>query len=56
LDNNELSDNSARINAYLEKLGYRKYFIDNHGNLSDIEVNTERRNYIFTTNALLSTK
>lgn len=42
--------NSKKINSYLEDLGYNKYFIGNHGDISKKETHPKRKNYLFTTN------
>jgi len=55
-DDYELFDNSEKVHAYLKKLGYRKYCIDDNGNLSNTEVNKKRKNYIFTIKTFASTK
>jgi len=52
LKEEESDNNSKRIHDLLNKLGYRKYFIDDKGNLSENETNSKRFNYIFTTKPL----
>lgn len=42
------SDNNEKINDFLESVGYKKWFIDDVGNLSETPVNSKRDNYIFT--------
>ncbi|RUA12880.1 MAG: hypothetical protein DSY82_00085 [Flavobacteriia bacterium] len=47
----EINNNQKKkqeILQFLKQLGYKRYFIDDHGNLSHIEKNHNRYNYIFT--------
>jgi len=48
LNNEESTEYEEKIFNYLNNLGYKKYFIDDKGNLSDRESNHKRMNYLFT--------
>ncbi|MFC0876307.1 FkbM family methyltransferase [Saccharicrinis sp. FJH2] len=55
-----LKDNESAQNenshSLLKELGYRKYYIDDNGNISEHETNPERRNYIFKPEHFKSSK
>ena len=44
--------NEQNILEYLKKMGYRKFFINDSGNLSETEQNPLRRNFLFTAQKL----
>ena len=50
LENNEVSDidNKEKIITFLKNYGYKKHYIDDSGNLSEINQNPNRMNYLFT--------
>lgn len=47
-DKPKSNSNKKKIIDFLESFGYRKYFIDDDGSLSETEKNPKRMNYIFT--------
>jgi FkbM family methyltransferase len=49
LDGNDSENQNLKCNEFLTDLGYKKYFIDDHGKLSENEINPNRMNYVFTT-------
>ena len=49
LNEEEPNTNTRKIHTLLNDLNYSKYFIDDNGNLSKSEINSNRFNYIFTT-------
>lgn len=49
LEDHTIPGNEQNIQQYLENMGYRKYFIDDFGSLSETEKNPLRRNFLFST-------
>ncbi len=49
LDGDGARTSSIEVYRFLNELGYTKYFITNDGKLSSKEENSERKNYVFTT-------
>jgi len=49
LDQGGSTNQDNKCDNLLKELGYKKYFIDDEGGLSEREVNRNRMNYIFTT-------
>ena len=49
LENNEVNqpNNNENITNYLEKIGYKKYYINNDGSLELDEINKDRMNFAF---------
>ena len=56
LDGNDSDSQNLKCYEFLLDLGYNKYFIDDHGNLSEKEVNPSRMNYVFTTKRFANIK
>jgi FkbM family methyltransferase len=48
LNHNVSSGQDSNCDSLLNDLGYKKYFIDDNGKLSENNVNLNRRNYIYT--------
>ena len=55
LNEEEPNTNTRKIHTLLNDLNYSKYFIDDNGNLSKSEINSNRFNYIFTKKTLGNT-
>jgi len=56
LDGNESFNQNSTCENLLKEFGYRKYYIDDYGNLSENEKNVTRMNYIFTTKTFANKK
>lgn len=52
LDDSKSSQNSQKVMDYLMGFGYKRYFINDNGELSKTEENPKRRNYLFTTRSV----
>ena len=48
LEDKDIAGNEQNIHQYLADLGYKKYYIDDQGNISETEENPQRRNFLFS--------
>ena len=49
LDESKSPQNENKVEAYLMGFGYKKFYINDNGELSETDENPVRRNYLFTT-------